>query len=106
MIRNTSIETARMDEPLMADAADLSDGLGHSSLMLREEEIEELERQFPAVAGVAFAAARAHALAAGLSVVESRGAMLRELFPDGRRKSIKVIEPPAPAVRGSKIRIV
>ena len=73
--------------------------------MLSEEEIEELERQFPEMAGAAFAAARAEALATGLSVVESRDAMLWEVFPDGTRRAIKAIEPPTPVVKGSRFRI-
>ena len=69
------------------------------------DEIEELERQFPKLAGAAFAAARAEALAAGLTVVESRDAMLWEFFPDGTRRAIKAIEPSTRVVRGSRFKI-
>jgi len=47
--------------------------------MLREEEVEELERRFPELAFTAFAQARARALDAGLSVVETYDALLMEL---------------------------
>jgi hypothetical protein len=73
--------------------------------MLSEEEIEELERRFPEMAAAAFAQARARALAAGLSVVETQDAMLYEVFPDGTRKAIKPIEPPTIVVKGSKLKI-
>ena len=77
----------------------------HPSIMLNEEQIEELERQFPEMAGTAFAEARARALAAGLSVVETHEAMLWEVFPDGTRKPIKAIEPPTLVEPGSKFTI-
>jgi len=73
--------------------------------MRHEEEIEERERQFPAMAGAAFAAARAGALAAGLSVVETRDAILREVFSGTTHQAIKAIEPPALVVKGSRLRI-
>jgi hypothetical protein len=71
----------------------------------QEEEIVRLEEQFPALAGAAFAAARAEALAAGESVLQSEGGAIYEIFPDGTRKWVKDIEPPTRVVRGAKITI-
>ena len=73
--------------------------------MLSEEQIEALERQFPELAGTAFAEARARVLAAGLSVLETHDAMLWEVFPDGTRKQLKAMEPPTVVVPGSKFTI-
>ena len=73
--------------------------------MLNEETIEGLERQFPEMAVVAFSNARAEALAAGLSVVETHDAMPYEIFPDGTRKAIKPIEPLTRVVKGSRLNI-
>jgi hypothetical protein len=67
--------------------------------------IELLESQFPALSGSAFAAARAEALAAGLSVLESEQGYLYEVFPDGRRVKVKKIEPPIPVQAGRRITI-
>lgn len=70
-----------------------------------EKSIETLETAFPAVSGSAFAAARAEVLAAGLSVLQSEGGVIYEVFPDGRRRVIKRIQPPTRVVRGSKVRL-
>lgn len=70
-----------------------------------EAQIELLERQFPAVSGAAFAAARAQVLASGQSVLESEEGIIFEVFPDGSRKMVKKIEPPAKAVMGEKFLI-
>ncbi len=67
--------------------------------------IELLENQFPALSGSAFAAARAEALAAGLSVLESEQGYLYEVFPDGRRVKGKKIEPPILVQAGRRITI-
>ncbi len=73
--------------------------------MLREEEIEELEQRFPALAAGAFAAARAQALAAGWSVLETGDAMLWEVFPDGTSRASKAIESPTRVLKGGRLRI-
>lgn len=70
-----------------------------------ENHIEKLENQFPAASGPAFAAAREHALASGQSVMQSEGGAIYEIFPDGRRKLVKRIEPPIPDVCGRKVTI-
>jgi hypothetical protein len=71
----------------------------------QENNIVKLETQFPAVSGSAFAAARAHVLASGQSVLQSEQGVIYEVFPDGTRKRVKEIEPPTPVVSGSKITI-
>ena len=72
---------------------------------MSDQDIQELENQFPAVSGAAFAAARQQALDAGLSVMESRDGVIYEVFPDGRREVVKHIEPPTYVERGRKIKI-
>jgi hypothetical protein len=71
----------------------------------QEDEIVKLENGFPPVSGSAFAAARAAALASGQSVLQSEQGVIYEVFPDGRRRRIKTIEPPSKAIPGSKITI-
>ena len=70
---------------------------------MSDQDIQKLENQFPAVSGSAFAAARAQALAAGQSVMESVQGIIYEVFPDGRRQQIKEIESPTAVAFGSKI---
>ena len=64
-------------------------------------DIQQLESQFPAVSGSAFAAARAQALASGQSVLQSQDGVIYEVFPDGRKLVVKQIEPPTQFVSGS-----
>ena len=61
---------------------------------MSDDEIQELESQFPAVSGVAFAEARKRVLASGQSVMQSQDGVLYEVFPDGRQIVVKNIEPP------------
>jgi hypothetical protein len=67
---------------------------------LNDQQIEQLERNFPAASGVAFSNARDQAIRAGLSVMVSEGDSVFEVFPDGQRKWIKSIAPPSPAKPG------
>ncbi len=78
---------------------------GPESFAMSDEDIQELENEFPALSGQAFAAARRETLDAGLSVLESRDGVIYEVFPDGHRKVVKEIEPPTYVERGEKIRI-
>jgi hypothetical protein len=71
----------------------------------QEDNIEALENQFPAVSGLAFAAARQQALASGNSVLQSEQGHIYEVFPDGRRLLVKSIEPPIANVPGRIITI-
>ena len=70
-----------------------------------ESEIELLESQFPSESGRAFAEARRQVLASGLSVLQSEGGFIFRVFPDGRKEFVKQIDPPTPAVPGTKLRI-
>jgi hypothetical protein len=69
----------------------------------QERQILQLESQFPAASGSAFAAAREQVLASGQSVLQSEQGFIYEVFPDGRRLVVKQIEPPTPVVAGCKI---
>jgi len=70
-----------------------------------EKHLDELEASFPPLAKVAFGRAREEALAAGLSVLESRNGVIYEVFPDGRRIARKQIEPPVNVEKGAKFRL-
>ncbi len=61
---------------------------------MSDHDIQVLESQFPAVSGLAFAAARAQVLASGQSVLQSEGAFIYRVFPDGHKEVVKQIEPP------------
>lgn len=69
---------------------------------LNDQQLEQLERNFPAASGAAFSIARNQAVHAGLSVMVSVGDAIFEVFPDGQRKWIKSIAPPSPAKPGQK----
>lgn len=67
---------------------------------MSDQEIQQLENQFPAVSGSAFAAARDRVLASGQSVLQSEEGVIYRVFPDGRKERVKEIEPPTHAVAG------
>lgn len=71
----------------------------------QENEIQELESQFPPVSGQAFAAAREKVLASGQSVLQSEGGTIYRVFPDGRKELVKQIEAPTPVTPGTKLTI-
>jgi hypothetical protein len=56
--------------------------------VVTDEEMDELEAQLPAKAGVAFAAARRRVLASGQSILVSENGVIYERFPDGHRVSL------------------
>ena len=68
----------------------------------QERDLQRMENLFPQVSGLAFATAREQVLASGQSVLQSEGAAIYRVFPDGRKEFVKKIEPPTPAVPGSK----
>jgi hypothetical protein len=68
---------------------------------MSDQDIQQLESGFPAISGSAFAAARDRVLASGQSVLQSEDGIIYEVFPDGRRVSVKRIEPPTQFVSGS-----
>jgi hypothetical protein len=61
---------------------------------MSDHDIQVLESQFPTVSGQAFAAAREQVLASGQSVLQSEGAFVFRVYPDGRKEVVKQIEPP------------
>ncbi len=67
---------------------------------MSDRDIQKLESQFPAVSGSAFAEARERVLASGQSVLQSEDGFIYEVFPNGDRKLVKKIEPPAQFVHG------
>lgn len=77
---------------------------GHIS----DEEDDEFHRQLPGLAHRAFSEARARALAAGCSIMETGGEGeaygLYEIFPDGTRTFVKKIAHPTKVKKGLKIR--
>ncbi len=70
-----------------------------------EQQIEQLELDFPAASGVAFSNAYQQAVQAGLSVVVSENGVIFEVSPDGQRRLVKNIAPPSPAQPGRKFTI-
>jgi hypothetical protein len=72
----------------------------------QELEIEKLERQFPPASGVVFAAARLQVLASWQSVLQSEDGSIFEVFPDGHRHLVKIVEPPISVTIGSKVKLL
>jgi hypothetical protein len=68
---------------------------------MSDQEIQELENQFPPVASSAFAAARERVLQSGQSVLQAENGVIYEVFPDGRRVERKKIEAPTRFAVGS-----
>lgn len=67
---------------------------------MSDQDIQQLESQFPLVSGSAFAAARERVLASGQSVLQSQNGVIYEVFPDGRRVEVKKVEPPTEVKAG------
>lgn len=61
---------------------------------MSDQDIQELESQFPSLSGQAFAAASQHVLASGQSVLQAVGSFVVRVFPDGHTEVVKPIEPP------------
>ena len=61
---------------------------------MSDQDIQNLESQFPPASGSAFAAARERVLKSGQSVLQAEDGVIYEVFPDGRRVAVKHIEPP------------
>lgn len=68
--------------------------------MTLEAEIEKLEAVFTAAARGVFANAYEQAIQSGLSVVISIDDKIVEVFPDGKKRLIKMITPPTPCIPG------
>lgn len=72
---------------------------------MSDQDVQQLESQFPPLSGSAFAEARGRVLASGQSVLQSQDGVIYEFFPDGRRREVKRIEPPTSVVAGKVIMI-
>ena len=72
---------------------------------MSDESLQELETQFPAISGQAFAAAREQVLASGQSVLQAEGGFIYRQYLDGRKEKVKEIEPPTVATPGSRFTI-
>ncbi len=70
-----------------------------------DKTIQKLETRFPTVSGSAFAEAQAKVLASGHSVLVSEKGIIYRVYPDGRRKIVKRVDPPTDVVPGSKLTI-
>ena len=68
---------------------------------MSDQDIQQLESQFPTLSGRAFASARQSVLDSGQSVLETQGAFVVRVFPDGRKEVVKQIEPSTPVKIGS-----
>ena len=68
---------------------------------MSDHDIQQLESQFPALSDRAFAAARQSVLASGQIVLQTEGAFVVRVFPDGRKEVVKQIEPSTPVKIGS-----
>jgi hypothetical protein len=72
---------------------------------MSEQDIDNLENQFPALSGSAFAAARERVLQSGQSVLQSEDGFIYEVFPNGKRVVVKRIEPPIKVESGKTFTI-
>ena len=74
---------------------------------MSDEEKDELdaENEFISLSGVAFQRARERAFKAGLSVMISEDGAIFEVFPNGERHQVKVIEPPVRMPKGFRVTI-
>lgn len=68
---------------------------------MSDHDIQQLESQFPALSDRAFAVARQSVLASGQSVLQTEGAFVVRVFPDGRKEVVKQIEPSTPVKIGT-----
>ena len=68
---------------------------------MSDQEIQQLENQFPSLSKQAFADARREALEAGHSVMESEGSYLYRVFPDGKKEIVKEIAAPISVLPGT-----
>jgi len=73
---------------------------------MSDQEIQQLENQFPALSGQAFAAARQRVRQAGQTVLQSEGDVVVRVFPDGTKEIVKRIDPPIAVRRGTKVDIL
>ncbi len=72
---------------------------------MSDQDIKQLEEQFPSVSASAFAEARERVLRSGQSILQSENGIIYRVFPDGRREEVKKIDQPAQVVLGSVLEI-
>ena len=72
---------------------------------MSDHDIQQLESEFPAVSGQAFAAAREKVLASGQSVLQAEDGVIYRVQPDGRKERVKEIEPPTVVQIGTRYTI-
>ena len=80
-------------------------GANRTTMNEPEKIIHDLETEFPALSGIAFATAQNETLASGQSVLQSENGVIYEVYPDGMRREHKRIEPPTRVLAGRKIAI-
>jgi hypothetical protein len=68
---------------------------------MSDHDIQQLESEFPSLSGRAFAAARQSVLASGQSVLQTEGAFVVRVYPDGRNEVVKQIEPSTAVILGT-----
>jgi len=73
---------------------------------LTEQEIQNLEEQFPYVAETSIKQAYFNALSCGSSVLAVENDELVEVFPDGKQKLVRKIEPNISVKKGTRFEIV
>jgi len=68
---------------------------------MSDRDIQQLENEFPSLSGQAFAAARQSVLASGQSVLQTEGAFVVRVYPDGRKEVVKQIEASTSVIPGT-----
>jgi hypothetical protein len=71
-----------------------------------ERQIDQLEMQLTVASSAVFSKAYDQALKAGLSVMVSEDGAIYEIFPDGRRRLVKTIDPPTMTRAGQMIQFL
>ena len=78
---------------------------GRKAFSLSEEDMREKESKIPQQGMMAVKCAYKKALRSGYSVMQADGDKVLEVFPDGSRSVVKVIEPPFSVKNGQKLRL-
>ncbi len=68
---------------------------------MADQDIQQLESQFPTLSGQVFADARQSVLASGQSVLQSEDGWVVRVYPDGHKERVKRIEPPTSVTTGT-----
>jgi|GEM_PF-2111201 len=73
--------------------------------MKDDEKTNQIENELAIQSGFVFAEARSQVLLSGQSVLQTEGARIYRVFPDGTKELVKEIESPTIVVPGTKITI-